>query len=448
MKDQANSQRVLIIGGGPTGLGAAWRLRELAHKNWDLYEASDHLGGLAASFKDDKGFYWDTGGHMFFSKIPYYNNFFEKFYKGKYYTRERVHPVLLGRRFIPYPFQNHIRYLPAPMMWECLEGVIEATKNSSTARPKNFLEFNEAVLGKGICKYFMTPYNRKVWAWPPEEMSYVWIAERVSVVDLKKLVEHVALKKDGNWGPNATYHYPKYGGFGGFWKPLGAVFGNKIHFKKKAVHVDFKKKEVRFSDDPSEKYDALISTIPIPELLKISNAPELLKRTGKKLVHNSGYLIGFGIRGKLPKMLHRMEGFYLAEPKWLFQKGTILHNYSPHTVPQNTWSVFFEGSHSPKRQFTFEEFRTNAHKFLHEFRLVKNQKDIVSVWEKQVKYYYPVPTLDRDKNLAIIQKGLLERRVYSVGRLGAWRYEESNSDHSFVMGVRAIDKIFFGKALV
>ena len=39
--------RVVVIGCGPTGLGAAWRLTELGHQNWRLLEAGHEAGGLA-----------------------------------------------------------------------------------------------------------------------------------------------------------------------------------------------------------------------------------------------------------------------------------------------------------------------------------------------------------------------------------------------------------------
>ena len=47
--------KVVIIGAGPTGLGAAYRLKELGHENFALYEKSPYIGGLASSFKDRQG---------------------------------------------------------------------------------------------------------------------------------------------------------------------------------------------------------------------------------------------------------------------------------------------------------------------------------------------------------------------------------------------------------
>ena len=53
--------RIVIIGGGPTGLGAAHRLHELEHENWVLLERSEQFGGLASTAIDDQGFLWDLG---------------------------------------------------------------------------------------------------------------------------------------------------------------------------------------------------------------------------------------------------------------------------------------------------------------------------------------------------------------------------------------------------
>ena len=51
--------RVLILGGGPTGLGVATRLHESGHEDFLLLEAQEHPGGLASSVVDDAGFTWD-----------------------------------------------------------------------------------------------------------------------------------------------------------------------------------------------------------------------------------------------------------------------------------------------------------------------------------------------------------------------------------------------------
>ena len=59
-------KRIAIVGAGPTGLGAAYRLNELGHKNWAVFEKNGFVGGHAASFVDPEGFTWDVGGHVLF----------------------------------------------------------------------------------------------------------------------------------------------------------------------------------------------------------------------------------------------------------------------------------------------------------------------------------------------------------------------------------------------
>ena len=61
--------RIVIIGAGPTGLGAAYRLRELGHDDWDIYERSVRVGGLAASVTYVHGFTYEIGGHVL-SAVP------------------------------------------------------------------------------------------------------------------------------------------------------------------------------------------------------------------------------------------------------------------------------------------------------------------------------------------------------------------------------------------
>src|SRR5206468_660651 len=99
--------RIVVIGAGPTGLGAGYRLAELGYDDWVILEASDHVGGLATSFTDD-GFTWDIGGHVMFSHYEYYDRLVDRLMGDQYSTLNREAWVWMENRFIPYPFQNNI----------------------------------------------------------------------------------------------------------------------------------------------------------------------------------------------------------------------------------------------------------------------------------------------------------------------------------------------------
>jgi len=76
--------KILILGGGPAGLGAAWRLNELGYSDWQLLEANDYAGGLASSFRDKQGFFWDIGGHVQFSHYDYFDALMHKLIPKEY----------------------------------------------------------------------------------------------------------------------------------------------------------------------------------------------------------------------------------------------------------------------------------------------------------------------------------------------------------------------------
>src|SRR6185295_1241662 len=141
------SKRVVIIGSGPTGLGAAYRLKELGYNSFQIYEKSPHIGGLASSFTDSAGFTWDIGGHVMFSHYPYYDRVFDKLMGSDFQLNMRECWVRIFDTWVPYPFQNNIHYLPKEVCCECLTGLITAQTQRDHKSTKNFKEFMHAVFG-------------------------------------------------------------------------------------------------------------------------------------------------------------------------------------------------------------------------------------------------------------------------------------------------------------
>lgn len=64
---------ILILGAGPTGLGAATRLQQHGHTNWLLADAFSEAGGLACTDITPEGFLFDMGGHVIFSHFDYFD---------------------------------------------------------------------------------------------------------------------------------------------------------------------------------------------------------------------------------------------------------------------------------------------------------------------------------------------------------------------------------------
>lgn len=251
MKDQ-----VAILGAGPTGLGAAWRMRERGENGYQIYERSGQVGGLATSFQDPKGWTWDISGHIIFSGYKYFNDFLEKVLGPKVRRIDRESWIKFEDRYVRYPFQNHLSSLPERAMLECLVGLVESQTIDKDRAFRNFEEWIQVKFGAGVAKHFMVPYNEKVWSTPLSKMGFYWIAERVAVVDWRKAIETTLLPKNTDWGPNATFGYPLEGGTQGLWLAAVAQMGeDRLHFHKRAVQIDEEAREIQFADGSKARYE-------------------------------------------------------------------------------------------------------------------------------------------------------------------------------------------------
>jgi len=441
------SMKILLLGSGPCGLGAAHELYKTGHPTWQLFELSPRVGGLSASFTDPAGFTWDIGGHVLFSHYPHFDQIVEQALAGQYYQHQRESWVRVENTWVPYPFQNNVRYLPDSARDLCVSGLKNLSGNPSAAT--NFKEWMNAVFGEGIVKYFMDPYNFKVWATPPELMSKDWIAERVSVVDLARIEKNIAEQCDDvGWGPNNLFKFPRKGGTGAIYEGIAKPFRDRIQFGHELTQLDLQNKKAVFGNGVVAEYDALISTIPLDQLIeKCIDASEDVRRAAAKLVHNSAFVVGVGLRKKLDDSRCWM---YFPEVNCPFYRVTNFHNYSPFNVPDGDVdkyaALMCETSYSPHKPVAKAEIvEETIQGLINTGMLCETDRDkIVSRYLLDVPYAYPVPTIDRDAALAVIQPFLESKDVYSRGRFGVWRYEIGNMDHSFMQGVEISARLLSG----
>ena len=439
--------KVAIIGAGPAGLGAAWRFQELGFENWTLFEKETYPGGLAASFGDAAGFTWDIGGHVQFSHYPYFDDLMDRLLGSGWLRHKRESWIWIGERFVPYPFQHNIRYLPRQEMRDCLKGLIHACTGSRTSPPANFEEWVIGQFGAGIARQFLLPYNRKVWACPPRELNCRWIGERVAKVDLERAVFNILDARDDlGWGPNDTFRFPLRGGTGAIWTELARRLPpGRLAFGKRLERLDATRRVLHFQDGSREDYDLLISTAPLDWLVRHSDLEDLKGAAGC-LAHSSTHVVGIGVAGEPPAHLRSKTWMYFPESRTPFYRATVFSNYSPNNVPdiRRFWSLMLEVSESPLKPVDGERLVESVIDGLLSARLIESQAGIADVWRYRAEYGYPTPTLGRDEALGILLPALDELGIFSRGRFGAWKYEVSNQDHSLMQGVELADRLAAG----
>lgn len=440
--------RIVVIGAGPTGLGAAYRLHELGYEDFIVLEARENAGGLASSEVSRNGFTYDIGGHVLFSHFRYFDELFDRMLQGEHQELLREAWVWMQDRFLPYPFQNNIKYLPNEMILSCLIGLIEARGRGRPERYGNFEELIHGVFGAGIAEYFMMPYNFKVWAHPPRMLATEWIGERVAVVDIERVLGNVILDRDDQaWGPNNTFKYPRHGGTGGLFNRIVPHLGDRIRLGAQVTGVDPRRKRVLLADGTDEEYDHLISTMPLDLLVGLlEGVPGEVARAAGLLLHSGSAIVGVGLRQSAPSTKCWM---YFPESNCPFYRVTYLSNYSPEVVPdaESHYSLLAEVSRSPYKPVSLETVIDEVVEGLVNVRLL-SPEDLADVVDTHLivrEHTYPVPSLRRDAALATIQPYLEARDIYSRGRFGAWKYEIGNMDHAVQMGVECVERLLHGR---
>ena len=433
----------LIIGAGPTGLGAAHRLTELGTGDFLVLERNSHFGGLAASFRDAAGFTWDVGGHVVFSRYEYFNRLLDELLGADKLEHQRIARVRMAERWLPYPFQNNIRHLPKDLIWECVQGLLQERSGDL----HTFRDWIQYVFGPGIARLFMLPYNFKVWATPPELMQYSWIGERVSVVDLEGVLKNLILGlDDAAWGPNNVFRFPLQGGTGDIFNRLAARVADRVRLNAEVVKVDVQTQTVHLADGQRLGWKYLLNTGPLDMLVRDWVRPEAdaLRRAADDLEHNSVFVSGVGVDGLRHDPTCWM---YFPESNCPFYRVTNFHNYSPNNVarPGRQMGFMSEVSSSRHKPEDLDRMQARVLDGLKATTLVRPEDNIVSTWEMNVDYGYPVPTLGRDRALGVLQPWLEERGIFSRGRFGGWKYEVANMDHSVMQGVEWAERMVQGR---
>ncbi|KAL5605738.1 hypothetical protein FOVSG1_005885 [Fusarium oxysporum f. sp. vasinfectum] len=468
---------VLVIGAGPTGLGAAKRLQHLNSVDWLIVDSNETPGGLASTDTTPEGFLFDVGGHVIFSHYKYFDDVINEALPkpDDWYEHQRISYVRYQGLWVPYPFQNNIAVLPKEEQARCLSNLIEAAiqarARSPSDKPANFDEWNIRNVGERLNEIFMRPYNFKVWAIPTTKMNSTWVGERVAAPNVKLVTTNAILgKAAGGWGPNATFRFPARGGTGGIWTAVADTLDqSKTRFGDHGVvtKVDADDKTVYLQDGTTIKYGALISTMAVDQLAETLGDVKLQKSL-KPLYYSSTNVIGVGIRGKRPDRIGDKCWLYFPEDNAPFYRATIFSNYSPYNQPSEDvklatkqlangdkpvssepapgpyWSIMLEvseSSYKPVNQATLLEESIQG---LINTDLLNPEDEIVSTYVRRFNHGYPTPTLDRDAALSEALPYLYDKDVLSRGRFGAWKYEVGNQDHSFMQGVEAVDNIISG----
>lgn len=199
---------VVILGGGPAGVGAAYKLRAEGKAKVTLLERNSHFGGNAGSFLD--GDIWlDYGSHrLHHATEPHLLADIQRLLGDDLLDRPRNGRIRLRGQWVKFPLSGPDLMLRLDKAFALGAAFDMVRKNLPGGPPEGetFASVLRANLGPTICDHFYYPYARKLWGREPSELSGIQARRRVSSSSFGKLLKKV-VKPPGK----GFFYYPREG---------------------------------------------------------------------------------------------------------------------------------------------------------------------------------------------------------------------------------------------
>jgi len=427
-------KRIIILGAGLAGLSAAWHLQKKGIECL-IFEKEPEVGGLCRS-KNIGGFTFDYDGHTLHFKHHYTFNLVKGLLKTNLTEHLKSSWIYSHGRYTPYPFQANLFGLPAAIIKECLVGYIDALKNGHPKNNGNFLDWINKTFGTGIARHFMIPYNSKFWTTPPEEMTCDWLDGFVPVPSLNQVIDGTLKENKKPLGYNAHFWYPSKGGINQLPLALASDIKN-IYTNCKITEINFSKKEIKISSGSKEKYDFLISTIPLPEIpYMVNDMPREILRLFKRLRWNSIFNLNLGIDKK--DCLGR-HWIYFPEKNISFFRLGFFNNFSSTLVPKDKSSMYIEVAYSKWSPIDKNKIVQSIMDDLKKIGVLDYGDRVIIEDINDIKYGYPIYDIHYNEARKKILEYLISKGMLSCGRYGSWRY--FSMEDTIIAGKRDSDFI-------
>jgi protoporphyrinogen oxidase len=436
---EAQTDPVVILGGGLTGISTALHLRA----PWLLFEREERLGGHARTDERD-GYRFDKTGHWLHLRDPAVKTLVDELLPGQMVPIARRARIFSHGVLTRYPYQANLHGLPPEVIKECLLGVVEAKLKDARGRvgsaglrpadpvaggsepvagsevdvtPANFEDYCLRHFGAGISKHFMIPYNEKIWGVHPREITAAWCSRFVPLPNLEQVIAGAVGAGPPEMGYNQSFLYPKSGGIETFTRALlTRVAADRVHTRSSPDAIDWRRREVTVGGERF-KYRALVATIPLPELLKrMTELPPEIETQAARLRCTTLRYLNIGARGQPPADWHWI---YVPEKRYPFYRVNVFSTAMPSMAPAGCASICVEmADRGPIADATVRDTAAA----LVAAGALRDANDVVFADAKQIEYAYVVFDQHYYEATRAIFAFLEQNGIYPRGRYGAWTY--------------------------
>lgn len=450
---------VVILGAGPAGLAAAYDLTRRGEAPVVL-EGGPGVGGISRTVQY-KGYYFDLGGHRFFTQFDEVQALWEEVLGEAFLVRPRLSRIFYGGRFFDYPLRatNAVRSLGVRESTRCL-----ASYASARLRPRgeerSFEEWVSNRFGDRLFDMFFRSYTEKVWGIPTSEIGAEWAAQRIKNLDLLAAVRGALarpfdrLRAGGAVIPSLieTFHYPRTGP-GLMYDTMRAkveAAGGRVMLRHEAVRIEregFVVKRV-VSADPERREvaweaDHFLSSIPLTVLVRSLSprAPEAVWEAAHALTFRN--LLTVNLVVDHPD-LFRDNWIYVHEKDLRLGRVQNYKNWSPAMVPDPSKTSlgleYFCSDTDDLWRMPDAELIALGTAEMRRTGLLRGAP-VIDAMVVRVPKAYPVYRRGYEAHLATLVGYLRQfTNLQAMGRYGMFKY--NNADHSILTALLSVENLY------
>lgn len=495
---QDKEKYAIIIGGGPAGLTAAYKLLTETDYIPVVIEEEDFFGGISRTAVHN-GNRMDIGGHRFFSKSDEVMNFWTDLMplQGKpayddkklgidkpltedgpdpetedrvFLVRRRVSRIFYMRKFFDYPISIKPETIRSLGFGNTVKAGFGYIRAAVFKRKENSLEdFYINRFGVPLYKMFFEDYTEKVWGISPSKISADWGAQRVKGLSLMKAVWSIISKpfrKNTDKVETSLieeFYYPKKGP-GQLWETLASEverLGGRIVKNTKVTGIKCEGSKIKAVDvegadgvKATLPADLFFSTMPVKDLIAAIDAPvpDAVARIAKALPYRDFITVGLLVDKLLIENKTKMKTLgnivpdcwiYVQERDVKLGRIQIFNNWSPYMVEDADNKVwigleYFCSEGDELWSMSDADFIEKAIGELVKIKII-DREDVRDSVRIRVKKAYPAyfGTYSEFGKVKEFLDGF--DNLYCIGRNGQHRY--NNMDHSMLTAFEAVKAV-------
>jgi protoporphyrinogen oxidase len=443
----------VVIGAGPAGLTAGWELTKLGLRPV-VIEQQSLVGGLASTAQY-RGYYFDMGGHRFFTKVGDVKKLWREVLQNHLLRRPRLSRIYYNGKFFYYPLRP-LNALKGLGLWEGLLIVLSYLRWQlfPYRREDTFEQWVTNRFGKRLFQIFFKAYTEKVWGISCSELKAEWAAQRIKDLSLRTVLTNMFLKSKK---PIKTlieeFDYPRYGP-GMMWNAVKSEIERRagtvlteaevVRINRTGQHIDSVVVRRHGREETIEAAN-FISSMPVSEFVRRLEKPPVAVVEAAARLRYRDFLTVVCIINK--RELFPDNWIYVHDPEVQVGRIQNFKNWSPDMVPDSTKTSlgleYFCTEGDALWAMRDEELIQLATSELERIGLCRTA-DVEDGCVVRVPKAYPIYGSDYREALTVVRDFVDSLENFrTIGRNGLHRY--NNQDHAMLTGLLAVRSMVLGE---